>query len=181
MSDIQETEPIVMTRTAFAKHLGVSKPYVTKLAKADRLVFTPDGRHIIVDESLARIEDTKDPAREDVAERWKAQKAAGGQVLSYSDARARKETALAEQAELDLRQRKGELCSVADVERLLTDLGTKTRMIMENLPDRISPEITPVTDEARTHALLVERFEIVLTDLAAWSRDVSRSLQGGDD
>ena len=180
MSDSQKTEPLVMTRTAFAKHLGVSKPYVTKLAKADRLVFTPDGRHILVEESVARIEDTKDPAREDVVERWKAQKA-GGQVLSYSDARARKETALAEQAEMDLRKRKGELCEVVDVESAIHDLTVKIRSTLENYPDRTSPELAPITDEGKHHALQVEHIEMLLTDLAGWGVDVLRTLREGQE
>ena len=50
---------------------------------------------------------------------------------------ARKEAALAAMAELDLRQREGELVPIEDVETLWFTLGRQVRDAMESIPARI--------------------------------------------
>lgn len=56
----------------FAAAAGIKRSYVTALRKADRLVLTDDGKRVLVAESLARIEATRDPARAAVAARHAA-------------------------------------------------------------------------------------------------------------
>jgi len=93
-----------LRKSEFARLLGVAPSYVTKLAKAGRLVLCEDGR-VDVEASLARIEATRDPARQDVARRHAAARAAKAAVppprdadpepdaapASYAEARALKE------------------------------------------------------------------------------------------
>lgn len=55
------------SKSAFARRLGVSPSYVTKLAQDGRLVVV-DGQ-IEVEASLARMDATKDPNRDDVRQR----------------------------------------------------------------------------------------------------------------
>ncbi|GAB1369668.1 hypothetical protein MASR1M42_25010 [Azonexus hydrophilus] len=55
------------TKSVFARRLGVAPSYVTKLAQAGRLIVV-DGQ-IEVETSLALIEATKDPNRDDVRQR----------------------------------------------------------------------------------------------------------------
>jgi len=62
-------KPEKMTRKAFAQLNGWSPSYVTKLAQAGRLVFTDNNKKVLVEASLAKIEETKDPNRDDVAAR----------------------------------------------------------------------------------------------------------------
>lgn len=55
------------SKSAFARRLGVAPSYVTKLAQEGRLVVV-DGQ-VEVEASLARMEATKDPNRDDVRQR----------------------------------------------------------------------------------------------------------------
>lgn len=61
--------PATATFSEFASLHGCTKPYVTALRKAGRLVLTDDGKKVRVAESLARIEATRDPAMAAVAAR----------------------------------------------------------------------------------------------------------------
>jgi hypothetical protein len=54
-------------KSAFARRLGVSPSYITKLGDEGRLVL--EGRLVNVEASLARIDATKDPNRDDVRQR----------------------------------------------------------------------------------------------------------------
>ncbi len=66
----------LMTVPQFSAHLGFGRTYAYQLQKDGRLVMADDGRHVLVAESVARIEATKDPARQGVAARHSAQRAA---------------------------------------------------------------------------------------------------------
>jgi hypothetical protein len=55
------------TKSAFARRLGTAPSYITELAQAGRLVLA-DGQ-VEVEASLARIEATRDPNRDDVRQR----------------------------------------------------------------------------------------------------------------
>lgn len=59
------------TLAAFARRLGVDKGYVSRLRSDGRLVMTPDGK-VDVEASLARLEKTRDPCRDDVRARHAA-------------------------------------------------------------------------------------------------------------
>ena len=166
----------LMTGRQFAQHIGVSEPYVTRLKKAGRLVM--EGRRIDVERSKRRIADTRDPARQDVVDRHKAAKRQKGtpppaddsaerkESLSYASARARRETALAEAAELDLLARKGDLCQVADVERAIAALATQVRSRFERLADRLAPEVAALADEQKVRTFILGEIDDVLDSLA---------------
>lgn len=70
--------PAIATFAAFARILGVTRAWVTALRQADRLVLTPDGKLVMVAESIARIDATRDPAKDAVAARHAAGRAARG-------------------------------------------------------------------------------------------------------
>ena len=55
----------VATQADFARRLGVSRSHVTGLKHAGRLVLTDNGL-VDVDASIARIDATRDPNRDDV-------------------------------------------------------------------------------------------------------------------
>lgn len=67
-----ETQPEQLTPRDFARRLGYKPHYGNQLAKDGRLVFAPDGKHVLLAESLARFEATKDPSRQGVADRHAA-------------------------------------------------------------------------------------------------------------
>jgi hypothetical protein len=63
----------------FARILGERSPsYVTQLKEAGRLVLTADGKRVRVQESLALVRETADPARAGVAARHAAARQQGG-------------------------------------------------------------------------------------------------------
>lgn len=60
----------------FATHMGWRPGYVTELRKAGRLVLSEDGRRVLVQASVERINATRDPSKEGVRERHAAARAA---------------------------------------------------------------------------------------------------------
>ncbi len=162
----------------FARILGVSPSYVTKLAKAGRLVIGEDGL-VDVAASLARIEATRDPARQDVAERHarvRAAKAgatpeapaveADATPASYAEARALKERYAALTAKLEYERLAGRLVDVEDVRAAGAEAGATLRAALEALPDQLAPLLAAERDEHRVHALLVEYLETAMRDVA---------------
>ncbi len=76
------TLPDTATRSEFARIIGCKPSYVTALGKAGRLVLTGTGRRVIVAESIARIEATRDPSKAGVAERHATARAAAARAAS---------------------------------------------------------------------------------------------------
>lgn len=70
--------PETMRFREFAAHLGCRPGYVTQLRKAGRLVLTEDEKAVRVAESLALIQDTRDPSKAGVALRHAQARAAAG-------------------------------------------------------------------------------------------------------
>ena len=167
-----------MTRKAFAGRLGVSPSYITKLGQAGRLVFTENGRHVLVEASLQRIEDTRDPARDDVASRHAKNRdkknnetPAGDQKpdktnATYTASRAVKEHYSAQTAKVEHEKLVGTLCETGAVHHAAGEAGTITRAVFENLADQIAPILAAESSEERIHALLVEQIEQALHDVA---------------
>ena len=174
-----------VSQAEFARMQGWSRSHVTGLKKDGRLVTEEKGKRVLVlmDESLARIEATKDPNRDDVSKRHAAERA--GEVeqqpaapedeaatMSYQKARAKKEHYLAAQAETEFRKQIGELVDVAAVKKAGVDLGAYLRTSMENMVDQMSSELAVISDPALVHSTMSEHVEHVLGEL-------SRKLQSG--
>jgi len=194
------TEQAKVTQAEFARLQGWSRSHVTGLKQAGRLVM--DGKRVDVKASLARIEATKDPNRDDVSRRHKEGRSSKGGVgdvpttekpkmvppsqqspmdervsSTYQQSRAVKERYLALQAKAQYEKDIGKLVDVALVSKAGADLGTHLRSALENLQDRLAPELAPESDPARIHALLGEQFEYTLTEI---SRKLGDSVRGSD-
>lgn len=163
------------TRSKFAKVLGVSPSYITKLANHGRLVFTDDGKKILIAESKARIDETKDPNRDDVGQRHENERNNGEtktnpadevSSVKFRESRAKKEHYLALKAQVEHERLVGELCDVESARHAGGEVGEIVRSLLENLPDQMSPMLAVETDENRVHALLVESIEQILGDIA---------------
>ena len=143
-----------VTQAEFARLIGVGRSYVTALKKADRLVINEIG-NVLVEESKKRIAETADPNRDDVRERFVAER---GQPVAVDApeieeteeqptgpddqrARAKKEYFLAEQARIAFERDIGKLIAKADVERAIEDVISAIRQTIENLPHRTAPEL----------------------------------------
>lgn len=183
----------------FAKSLGVRPSYVTKLKAAGRLVLTDDGR-VDVEASNARIAATADPNRDDVRARHAAARAekpaaddsdnkplppskseptTAGQ--SFAASRAVKERYLALNAKLEYERAAGRLVEVAAVQHAGAEAGAALRLMLDNLPDRLSPLLAEgdAAREQRIYAHLREHVEQVLGEfsrrLESLARDVTQA------
>jgi len=187
-----------ITQAAFARHIGMSKSYVTALKQAGRLVMTEDGKRVRVAESLARIDATKDPNRDDVKARHAAARAGNSETVpvvpddpagerigkSFSAARAVKEKYNALRAKLDYEREFGTVVPTDDVHRTALDAGATLRATMENIPDQLAPQLTAISDREEIHGLLTEHIEHALREtsrkLASMGKsDVTQRAQRG--
>jgi phage terminase Nu1 subunit (DNA packaging protein) len=148
-----------VTFEAFARIIGKSRPYVSKLVKDGRITapaLTPD-RKIIPDLAKQHMAEGADPARRGAAV------PAGEADSTYASQRARMVAAQAERAELDLQERRGELIQrtlVADViggalRKLRDDLVAVPRDIV------LDPGQAAQCEEAITAALERASVEIL--------------------
>ena len=175
-----------VTRSEFARLRGIKPSYVTQLAREGRLVLTDDGKRVKVAESIARIEATRDPSKQGVADRHAAARAArepeaappeqAVEVLdaNYQNARAKREHFAAEREELRYRQEAGALMVAAEVEGALADVLTVLRNRLESWPDTLAPQLAPIADEQQIRARLADEVEIALTDVAARFADMGK-------
>lgn len=134
-----------LTFEAFARQIGKSRPYVSKLVAAGRIrppALTAD-RKIIADLAKEQIAEGADPAR-----------GPAGVVAekdgTYAKQRARKTAADAELAELDLAKRRGELIERSAVAEALSPLLRKLRDDLVGVPRDIviDPEQAACCEEA---------------------------------
>lgn len=148
------------TQSEFAALLGKDKSYVSRLKKNGRLVMvqTEDGERVDVEASRALLAASADPSR--------ASAPAKEHHTSYNDARTRNELAKAQNAEMDLAVKMGKLVDADEARLFAADLAASFRGALEILPDRLAPELVPLSDTETIRALLVEAFEQALTDLA---------------
>lgn len=188
-----------VTRKAFARILGAAPSYITQLQGEGRLVLSADGKRVRVEESLALIRGTADPSKAGVAERHaeargaataaaepddaEADEALPPEVAQSSDAK-RRAKALADKAEtdakaaeLDYRQRVGELLEAAEVEHLIKSAVATFRGSLENIPDTLAPELSAIADEGRIRVVLGEAIEHRLEELSRAFGIVARREQ----
>lgn len=175
------------SKSAFARRLGVAPSYVTKLAQAGRLIVI-DGQ-IEVETSLALIETTKDPNRDDVRQRHaqardekrqgrpaavppasepkrptkEAPQPAAQPMLkaasAFREARADRTHYQARTVEMRVAHSQGKLVDVAVIRQCAANDGAMLRNLMENLPDAGAPRLVAVRDPARAARILNELFD----------------------
>lgn len=89
--------PTTATLREFCNLIGVKPSYGAELKKNDRLVLADDGKTVLVQESIARIEATRDPSKAGVAARHAAGR--GAQALTgHAEKEANQPLATAESA-----------------------------------------------------------------------------------
>jgi hypothetical protein len=184
-----------LNQKQFAEAQGWSRSYVTELKQAGRLVITANGK-VNVEASLLLIKQSEDPNRDDVRNRHAGNRGQGAgsekpaaaekpkkekdpNQVTFAEARARKEHFLAEQAQLDFEKSSGKLVEMEAVRNAGADIGAQLRATLENLPDQLSPELAPITDPDQMHAVLVEKFQDVLTGLSARiAQSIAKTAEG---
>ena len=169
------------TARELAERLGFKPHYGHQLVKDGRFVLAPDGKRVLVAQSLARYNATKDPSKQGVADRHAAARAAADDSddhdadsapayrpaqgaseaavgNSYQQARAVKEKFLALEAKRAYEVAIGQLRDSREVEGLAATAMTELRIRLENLATTVAPMLTNQPDEAKVRALLQDQF-----------------------
>lgn len=182
-----------MTKSEFARHIRVKPSYVTDLNKQGRLVLDEYGR-VLVEESIQRIADTKDPSKIAVAARHAAARGAelpepsasvGAQPSAtalpesrdFQDSRAKREHFAAEREELAFRKEAEELVEASAVVSVVSDAATILRGKLESLPDLLAPQLVGICDEQRIRAVLSDYIEEALENVSRQFAEVLESAQ----
>lgn len=163
----------VETKADFARRLGRDRSYVTRLGQKGRLVLTDDGR-VLVDESLARIEATRG-VRFDMSKHWEENRGREGEdrphkpvpsVLDTEEigrrtrvAQMRKEEAEAEKRHRELEELTGALVRRDEIQRALANAVAVILGQIENMPDRIAPQVHGIEDMERVRARVKDEME----------------------
>lgn len=158
-----------ITQAELARRLKVSRPSVSKAVKSGRITSDDDGLFDPVEAELQWISNTRQNAS------TQRKSAAGG----YAAARGRKESALARMAELRLAQAEGNLIERSAVDFALDDLGAIIRGLLENLPDRLSPQVFQRQTLMEVHSIISEAGHDILLDLSAAMERRAKELDAG--
>lgn len=157
----------LVTQAEFARIISKDKGHITRLKQAGRLVFDETGKLVDVEASIAKIQQTADPAHANSGENAKPN-------ASYSHAKARREMAMAEQAELELAKMRGNLVDAEEARLFGANIGATFRSQLEALPDRLAAELAPISDADQVRAMLVENFEALLGEV---SRVIEKGME----
>ena len=176
------TTPETLTPRQLAERLGFKPHYGNQLAKEGRFVFAPDGKHVLVQESIARFHATKDPSKQGVADRHAAGRAAGADqveppqddeddaggdapMYDFHNAKAKREHWAAEREHAAFRKEAGELMERGDVVAAFADAGATLRGRLEAWASVLPPQLAG-RDEAAIRATIADQVEQLLRDLS---------------
>ncbi|MHC8285339.1 terminase small subunit [Pseudomonas sp. XS1P51] len=165
------TEPMYLSKSAFAARIGRAPSYITWLKNNNRLVLTADGKQVDVTASEALIRDTADPSKTAVADRHHQDRLQrdvysqlssqveptstatpppaiipAGQLPDFQKARALREHNLAQLAEIELHKAKGALVALAAVKTGAYNAGRMLRDQLLGMPPQLAPELASMTD-----------------------------------
>lgn len=158
-----------MNSAEFAKSQGFSRPYVTKLVQSGVIVRDKNGQ-IDPDAALAALRARRDPAK--ALRRGRPARngdpgAQDSEALSILMLKSRIKTEVerGKLAELDRRQREGELVERRDVEEAAFSNARNVRDALMNIPARVSSLYAAETDPQKTHQSLEYEIRTVLAGL----------------
>lgn len=164
----------LMSQAEFARHIGATRSYITQLKSAGRLVI--EGNKVNVEASVQLIADTKDLAKDGVAKRHesdrkaqgaeRAPSASGSSGSRFQLAKARREEANAEFAEIELAKLRGTLLLVEEAKSAVYNGDVIIRNRLESLPDTLAPQLAAESDEQKIRSILMDQVEYLLSDLS---------------
>lgn len=181
------TTPETVTPREFAQRLGYKPNYGNQLAKDGRLVFAPDGKRVLLDESIARFKATRDPSKQGVADRHAAGRALqvpdavveppsidanlddedldAAPLYNFHSSKAKREHWAAEREHAAFRKDAGELIEHSAHVAAMADIGATVRAKLEAWAGTLPPQLTG-RDEAAVRAILADQVELLLRDVA---------------
>lgn len=188
--------PTFGTRAEFAARINRNKSTITRLAQADRLVFSPDGL-IDFEASLDKIAATADPSKLGVVKRHARER--GDQAIErelfapvkptgatpapppeapagpndeessyarFNEARALKEAELATLAKYKREEQEGQLIRRDVVKRDIETLAAIVSKGITSIPARIMPLINAEADAGKREQILESQLRAVLAEFA---------------
>lgn len=187
------TPPETLTPRQLAERLGYKPQYGNQLAKEGRFVFAPDGKRVLVAESIARFNATKDPSKQGVADRHAATREAAAQEprpapapapadlpdpqddegegapdgarYDFHSSKAKREHWAAEREHAAFRKDAGELIELTAHIAAMADVGATVRSKLEVWASTLPPQLAG-RDEAGVRATIADQVELLLRDLA---------------
>ena len=166
------TTPLYLSKSAFAAYIGKAPSYITWLRKNNRLVLSADERQVNVEETIALIRETADPAKAAVSARHQEARVQrdvtsqlspmvestpnmaapqppigpAGKQPDFQKARAHREYYLAQLAEAEFHKVQG---SQVELEAVKTGAFSAGRLLRDQLlgmPPQLAPELAAMTD-----------------------------------
>jgi len=187
----------LLSKSEFAARKGWSKPYVSKLAKQERLVLAADGR-VDVAATEALWMETADPSKAGVSDRHQRDRVEKGVTAhvapdaavsdpapppapanyDFQKSRAQREFFLAQLAESEARKSSGELVERKAVENAAYASGRLLRDLLLGLPKQVSPGLAAINDPWDLERELTGHLRRVLDDASRLSvADLEQALQ----
>jgi hypothetical protein len=157
-----------VSQSEAARREGVSQPWIAKLIKQGRLTVDAKKRVRLAQLRAVRAEGL-DPSRghHKGTPRATAAPAAAPLTVGFTAARTSREQQMALLAEMDVRQRMGELVEWSKVEALNASTAVMIRESLLAIPDRLAAVLAAELDERRVRQLLDSELRTALASLAA--------------
>ncbi|BCX53716.1 hypothetical protein CTYAZ2_32960 [Comamonas testosteroni] len=196
----EHTIPETMSLSQFNKHMGFKGRYVYQLRDEGRLVLAADGKSVLVAQSIARIQETKDPSRAAVAERHaqargyeigtpengeKSEEESGAESASSYDfqgGKAKKEHFAALREEAAYHKEIGNLMDADEAIGAFADAGAKVAAVLDAVPATVGPMLAGL-DQNEVLRVLTEQMDIARSELSgALSKladDIAKRRAGG--
>jgi hypothetical protein len=173
------------TKSEFAKIINKKPSYVTELGKYGRLVFDEISKKILVAESLALIESSKDLSKAGVVARHEAEREEKKQVEnsifsenelldnstqivegSYHDYKTQNERYKALKAKQEYETSMKLLLTADDVIKAVSNAASIIRTRFEAQPDILAEQLAAESDPARCKSMMIDYNENFLTELS---------------
>ncbi len=155
----------------YARRKGVSRQYVSRLAKEGRLPLDGEGRvdSVAADAALAAVSDPTRPRRSVGVVAVESEPSGavvdGPRGLTLTEARTRRESIRARSDELSLQERLGELLPRREVEDALFSAGRVARENLLGLPSRLAAELAAESDPRRVEERLTVELRRVIVEM----------------
>lgn len=100
---------------------------------------------------------------------------------SYEDALARKTRAEANLKELQLAERRGQVASIEDVEKVVSASSVATRTQIEGLPSKLATQLVGLSEKSAVQKILSREMSQLLTNLATIDAVKEVARRSGED
>jgi hypothetical protein len=159
----------LMSIRQYAKHRGCALSSVQAALAAGRIAAEPDGKLDAArcDADWALNTDHTKP------------RATGPQPETFASARARREAAQAELAELELARRRGDLLDAREVARDAFNCARATRDALEHVAPRLAPHLLSLTDVGEAERIVREAIHGAIDGLVSTLEKPSPRRKGG--